>query len=107
MTIASALHAGLVDGTDSGNLHYEATPPAVVSKVAEIADACRRYDVPVGAAALAFVLNDSRIDGILTGPRTASELRQNIEWSEWAIPAELWRDIERLEPAHALGGKVR
>ena len=90
---AGTLHAGLIDGTDSGAMHYRPTPAAVVAKVAAIAEVCAAHQVPIGAAALAYVQADPRIALVVTGPATVDQYRQNLSWATWQVPQVLWADL--------------
>ncbi|WP_204911823.1 aldo/keto reductase [Microlunatus spumicola] len=93
LVVASVLHAGLVDGRDSGQLHYAPTPPEVVLQVAAIKEVCDRHGTPIGAAALQFVLARPEVAMALTGAVDVDQWRQNLAWSRWPVPAKLWRDL--------------
>lgn len=94
VVIASALHAGLVDGRDSGTFHYLPTPPEIVQRVARIRVLCDRYGVPIGAAALQFVLALPEVSMVLTGTADAAQWAENLAWSRIPIPAELWTELD-------------
>lgn len=98
LVIASALNAGLVDGRDSGQLHYAPTPPAVVAQVAAIKDVCDRHRTPIGAVALQGVLALPEVAMVLTGAADAAQWRQNLAWSRWSVPPDLWQELS----AHGL-----
>jgi D-threo-aldose 1-dehydrogenase len=93
LVVASALHAGLVDGRNSGQLHYAPTPPEVVSQVAAIKEVCDRHQTPIGAAALQLVLALPQVAMVLTGATSTDQWRQNLAWSRWPVPAGLWREL--------------
>jgi D-threo-aldose 1-dehydrogenase len=93
LVVASALHAGLVDGRDSGQLHYAPTPPSVVARVAAVKDVCDRYETPIGAAALQLVLALPEVAMVLTGAADVEQWRQNLAWSRWPVPCDLWREL--------------
>ncbi|MCS4277527.1 D-threo-aldose 1-dehydrogenase [Mycetocola sp. BIGb0189] len=94
LSIASTLHAGLVDGKDSGHFHYQPTPPAIVERVAAIHALSERYGVPIGAVAIQYVLGYPEVDMILTGVADRGQLNQNLSWASWEIPAELWAELD-------------
>jgi D-threo-aldose 1-dehydrogenase len=93
LVVASALHAGLVDGRDSGQLHYAPTPPDVVARVAAVKEVCDRHRTPIGAAALQLVLALPEVAMVLTGTADVEQWRQNLAWSRWPVPSELWREL--------------
>ena len=93
LVVASALHAGLVDGRDSGQFHYAPTPPAVVRRVAAIRAVCDRYATPIGAVALQLVLAVPGVSTVLTGAADAAQWRQNLGWSRYPVPPELWQEL--------------
>ena len=94
LVIASALHAGLVDGRDSGQLHYAPTPPAVVARVAAVKEVCDRYATPIAAVALQLVLALPEVAMVLTGAADAGQWRQNLGWSRHPVPADLWQELD-------------
>ena len=93
LIVAQVLHAGLVDGRDSGQLHYAPTPPDVVARVAAIKEVCDRYRTPIGAAALQIVLARPEVAMVLTGPTDVEQWRQNLARSRWPVPDDLWREL--------------
>lgn len=93
LVVASVLHAGLVDGRDSGQLHYAPTPPEVVARVAAVKEVCDRHRTPIGAVALQLVLAMPEVAMVLTGAQDATQWRQNLAWSRWPVPPELWQEL--------------
>lgn len=107
LVVASVLHAGLVDGRDSGQLHYAPTPPEVVARVAAVKEVCDRHATPIGAVALQFVLARPEVAMVLTGAADVDQWRQNLAWSRWPVPADLWQELAAagllaLDPPAAL-----
>ena len=93
LVVASALHAGLVDGRNSGQFHYAPTPPEVVARVAAVREVCDRYATPIGAVALQLVLARPEVAMVLTGARDVGQWRQNLAWSRWPVPPDLWQEL--------------
>ncbi len=93
LVVASALHAGLVDGRDSGQLHYAPTPAPVVAQVAAVRAVCDRYATPIGAVALQLVLAQPEVALVLTGAADPDQWRQNLAWSRRSVPADLWQEL--------------
>jgi D-threo-aldose 1-dehydrogenase len=93
VVVAQALHGGLIDGVTASEFHYRPTPPEIRSRVARIAAVCRRHEVPTAAAALQFPLGHPAVAGVLTGPATAEQVRQNLSWMRTPMPAALWDEL--------------
>ena len=87
----------LAKGPDSGARYVYQDAPAQVLDQARAMDAvCRRYDVPLGAAALQFSMRDPRITSTIVGMTKPERIQQTVEWASFAIPDQLWADIESL-----------
>ncbi|MGC4108214.1 MAG: aldo/keto reductase [Thermomicrobiales bacterium] len=103
VVIAQALAGGLIDGQPNPQLHYAPLTEATQAKVARIAEVCHRHGVPTAAAAIQFPLAHPAVRGLLTGPETADQVRQNLGWWTLPIPDVLWDELkaEGLLPADA------
>jgi D-threo-aldose 1-dehydrogenase len=77
-----------------GRYGYQSPPAAVVEKTQRIEAICRRYDVPLGAAALQFPLGHPAVASVIPGPNHPDQVRQNVEWMRHDIPAGLWADLK-------------
>lgn len=87
----------LAKGPDSGARYVYQDAPAQVLDQARAMDAvCRRYDVPLGAAALQFSMRDPRITSTIVGMTKPERIQQTVEWASYPIPDQLWADIESL-----------
>ena len=64
--------------------------------------ACRRYDVPLAAAALQFSLRSPVIDSTVVGVSSPQRIDQTLELAAVEIPDELWAELERATPAREL-----
>lgn len=95
IVVAQALAGGLIDGQPNPRLHYQPTDAATQEKVARIAAICQRHGVPTAAAAIQFPLAHPAVRGVLTGPETGDQMRQNLGWWRFPIPTALWDDLKR------------
>jgi len=103
VVIAQALAGGLIDGQPNPRLFYAPPDDVTRAKVSRIAAVCHRHGVPTAAAAIQFPLAHPAVRGLLTGPETAAQMRQNLGWWTVPIPDALWDDLkaEGLLPAEA------
>jgi D-threo-aldose 1-dehydrogenase len=73
---------------------YAPADQYVRARTARIAAICDEHDVPIGAAALQFVLANPAITTVLIGPRSVGELNANIDAVRLPIPDALWSALE-------------
>ena len=88
----------LATGARSGAaLHYNYAPaPAkVIDKVARIEVIAERHDVPLAAAALAFVLGHPQVASVIPGIGSARRVEQTLALYRTAIPADFWAELRR------------
>jgi D-threo-aldose 1-dehydrogenase len=64
--------------------------------------ACRRYGVPLAAAALQFSMRSEMIDSTVVGVSSPERITQTLELAALTIPDELWPELERLTPPQEL-----
>lgn len=87
----------LAKGPDSGARYvYQEAPPEVLEQVRALDAVCRRYDVPLGAAALQFSMRDPRITSTVVGMTKPERIQQTVEWASYAIPDDLWTDLAAI-----------
>jgi D-threo-aldose 1-dehydrogenase len=84
----------LATGAVAGATHdYLPAAGDILQKVGQIEDSCRKYSVPLKAAALQFPLAHPAVVSIIPGARTAGEVEENFRMAEHSIPAEFWADL--------------
>jgi D-threo-aldose 1-dehydrogenase len=64
--------------------------------------ACRRYDVPLAAAALQFSMRSEVIDSTVVGVSSPERITETLELAAMSIPDELWPELEQLTPPQEL-----
>lgn len=90
----------LATGTKRGGvLHYDygPAPERVVARVAAIEAVCDRHDVPLPAAALAFVLAHPGVVSVLPGLDSAARVAATMDLYRCEIPADLWAELRDRE----------
>ena len=93
---AGPFAAGILAGTNIWGPPtgaYQKAPPEVMQRVDALQARCRAHGIPLGAAALQFPLTHPAICSVLTGPKSPTELSQNIEWWTTKIPGAFWTDL--------------
>ena len=83
-------------GVLAGGTHYNygAVPPAVRARVAGLQAVCKRFGVPLAAAALQFPLAHPVVDSVIPGARTADEAIANAAHLAHPIPADFWAELK-------------
>lgn len=64
--------------------------------------ACRRYAVPLAAAALQFSLRSPVINSTVVGVSSPQRIDQTLELAAVEVPDELWAELERATPDRGL-----
>lgn len=88
--VAQMLHGGLIEGVPNPHIFYQPVDDATRQRVEHLAAVCRQFDVPLAAAAIQFPLTHPAVTGLLTGPNSPEQVRQNLGWLETTIPDDLW-----------------
>jgi D-threo-aldose 1-dehydrogenase len=89
-------NSGILAGGD--RYDYALAPPGVLARTRRIAEICARYDVPVAAAALRYVLRHPAVTAAVVGVRTPEEIRADAGYLSLDIPDALWADLAALPP---------
>jgi len=103
--IGGPLNSGILADPYSATpmFNYEPAGPERIAKARKLAAVCKRYEVPLKAAALQFPLAHPAVASVLTGARSDQELAENMTMLGHPIPSELWQTFkaEGLLPEEA------
>jgi D-threo-aldose 1-dehydrogenase len=85
------------------NYNYSPAREELVRKAQRIDGVCRRYGVPLKAAALQFPSAHPVVAAVLCGARSPEEVEENDRMFRLRIPGDLWNELkeEGLIAAHA------
>ncbi|CAN5876967.1 aldo/keto reductase [soil metagenome] len=84
----------LAKGPDAyARYEYQEAPKEMVEQVRAMQEACRKFDVPLAAAALQFSMREPRIVSTIVGMSRPERVQQTLELAALPVPDELW---ERL-----------
>jgi D-threo-aldose 1-dehydrogenase len=91
---AGVFNSGILAGGD--RYDYALAPPGVLARARDIAEVCARYEVPVAAAALRYVLRHPAVTAAVVGARTPEEIRADAGYLSLDIPDALWSDLANV-----------
>jgi D-threo-aldose 1-dehydrogenase len=84
----------LASGAVPGAMYnYVPADAEILRKVRQIEDICRKYSVPLKAAALQFPLAHPAVASVVPGARTEDEVEENFQAVSFRIPDEFWSDL--------------
>jgi D-threo-aldose 1-dehydrogenase len=80
---------------EGATFNYRDASAEMMDKARRINAVCERYQVPLKAAALQFILAHPAIASVIPGARSVAEVEENVRMVEYPIPAELWTDLKQ------------
>jgi len=86
----------LADPAEGARYDYAPAAPGVLTRARRITEVCARYDVPVAAAALRYVLRHPAVTAAVVGARTPQEIRADAAYLSQAVPEALWAELAGL-----------
>jgi D-threo-aldose 1-dehydrogenase len=86
----------LAKGSATGRYAYRIAPPSVVARAREAEDRCRRYGVPLAAAALALSLREPRIAATIVGMTRPSRVEETLALAATPVPDALLGELAPL-----------
>jgi len=91
----------LADPGDGARYDYAVAPAPLLARARRIRDVCARYGVPIGAAALRFVLRHPAVTAAVVGARSPAEITADVGYLSAGVPDELFAALaaESLIPA--------
>jgi D-threo-aldose 1-dehydrogenase len=84
----------LAHPADGARYDYAPAAPAVLARARRIAEVCARYDVPVAAAALRYVLRHPAVTAAVVGARSPDEVGADAGYLDLPIPDTLWAELD-------------
>ncbi|MFJ9542734.1 aldo/keto reductase [Streptomyces sp. NPDC101225] len=102
--IGGVLNSGLLaDPRPGARYDYAPAPRPLLDRALRLKAVCERHGVPLRAAALRFPFGHEAVAGVLTGARSAEEVRDTVDMLRLPVPDALWTDLRAsgLLPSHA------
>ena len=92
---AGAFNGGLIarGGRDGWRFNYRPAPEDVVERYAHLARVAEEAHVDLKAAAIQFILRDSRVASLVIGASSPGEVEENLRLARSPLPASLWAQI--------------
>ena len=81
---------------------YGSRDDRIRTAAAAMETSCRRYDVPLAAAALQFSMRSEVIGSTVVGVSSPERIDQTLELAAVEIPDELWSELEQAVPDREL-----
>ena len=95
--LAAPFNSGILAGNiENLNWNYAKASNEIISKVMNIKKICDSYEVPLPAAAIQFPLLNPIIKTVVTGAVNKKELSNNINYLNFKIPVDLWKELKDL-----------
>ncbi|HLH67784.1 MAG TPA: aldo/keto reductase [Candidatus Dormibacteraeota bacterium] len=92
--IGSPYNTGILYDPKPGvTFDFVPAPDELIHKAQRIKQVCERYEVPLPAAAIQFPFAHPAVVQVLTGARSLSELKENLDLMRVEIPRDLWDDL--------------
>ncbi|MEZ5863285.1 MAG: aldo/keto reductase [Geminicoccaceae bacterium] len=93
--LAGPFNSGILAiGARAGATFFYAPADAgIVERTRRIEAVCATHAVPLAAAALQFSASHPAITSVVTGCRSAAELRRNLELMAQPIPPAFWQEL--------------
>jgi D-threo-aldose 1-dehydrogenase len=83
----------LADPRPGATYDYAPAPDGLLERAQRIRAVCARHGVPIGAAALHFVLRHPAVTAVVAGARSADEITEDARWLTAAVPDGLFPDL--------------
>jgi D-threo-aldose 1-dehydrogenase len=89
---AGVFNSGVLAG--GSTFDYEAAPDGILARRDELERRCTNHGVPLAAAAIQFPLRHPAVSSVLVGARSAQEVAEDVQLLEFAIPEQLWLELD-------------
>lgn len=95
ISMGGVLNSGVLANPVAGaTYNYLPASDDIIARAAKIGEFLKARNIPLLAAALQFPLRHPAVTSVLTGPRTAAELLENVDAFNLELPADIWAELE-------------
>jgi D-threo-aldose 1-dehydrogenase len=89
-------NSGALADPASGHFAYGEIPASVRARLARLAEACARFDVPLAAAAIQHPLRHPAVTSIVVGCRSPEEIEADASLLAVPVPDDLWSELDAV-----------
>ncbi|MFH8449216.1 aldo/keto reductase [Streptomyces fungicidicus] len=94
VVVGGVLNSGvLADPRPGATFDYAPARPGMLARALDLRAVCERHGVPLRAAALHFPLGSPAVTSVLTGARSAAEVRDAAALLGRPVPDALWAEL--------------
>ena len=87
----------LAKGPDAfPRLTYMPAASRQLAPVRRLEQICRKFQVPLGAAALQFSLRNARVGATICGCSRPERIAQTVAWSQFPVPDRFWTEVAKI-----------
>jgi D-threo-aldose 1-dehydrogenase len=90
----------LADPRPGATYDYAPAPAGLLVRAQRIRIVCARYGIPIGAAAIQFVLRHPAVTAVVVGARDATEVIEDVSYLTAALPTELLGELAASTDAY-------
>jgi D-threo-aldose 1-dehydrogenase len=83
----------LADPCPGATFEYAPAPAGLLQRAQRISAVCARHGVPIGAAAIRFVLRHPAVTAVAVGARTAAQISQDVTYLAAEVPEDLFTEL--------------
>ena len=95
ISMGGVLNSGVLANPVAGaTYNYLPASDEIIARAAKIGEFLKARNISLLAAALQFPLRHPAVTSVLTGPRTAAELLENVDAFNLELPADIWAELE-------------
>jgi D-threo-aldose 1-dehydrogenase len=94
--IGGVFNSGILADPYAQSPHYNYSPAdeKLIAKARQLDAVCRRYNVPLKAAAIQLPVAHPVVAAVLCGARSPAELQENVDMFHFPIPPDLWSELK-------------
>ena len=95
ISMGGVLNSGVLANPVAGaTYNYLPASDEIIARADKIGEFLKARNIPLLAAAMQFPLRHPAVTSVLTGPRTAAELLENVDAFNLELPADIWAELE-------------
>ena len=85
------------DSLEGAKYWRQEPTPEILTRVRQMRQVCRKYNVPLKAAALQFVLAHPAVAAVIPGTSSQAHVEENFLMVQHHIPRILWKELKEKD----------